>query len=73
MELQEIEVFIEKDGYIKIEVHGAKGKSCLDLTKDLEKSLGGQVESREMTYESYETIGEQAPVTERMTQGGSKF
>lgn len=36
MELQEINVFIEKDGQVKIEIRGVKGMSCLDLTKDLE-------------------------------------
>ena len=34
MELQEIDVFIEKDGRVRIEVRGAKGMSCLDLTKE---------------------------------------
>ncbi len=62
MELQEIEVFIEKDGRVRIEVRGVKGMSCLDLTKDLEEALGGQVEAREMTPEAYETT--QAQVQE---------
>lgn len=59
MEVQEIEVFIEKDGRVRIEVRGVKGMSCLDLTKGLEESLGGQIEAREMTPEAYETIQEQ--------------
>ncbi|MBN2002913.1 MAG: DUF2997 domain-containing protein [Anaerolineae bacterium] len=57
MELQEIEVFIEKDGKVRIEVHGVQGMSCLELTKALEAALGGQVESREMTHEAH-TVGE---------------
>lgn len=68
MELQEIDVFIEKDGRVRIEVHGAKGMSCLDLTKDLEAALGGQIEAREMTPESYETAQEQ--VQEQQWQRG---
>jgi hypothetical protein len=52
MELQEIEVYIDKDGTVRIEVRGAKGNSCLELTKGLEKALGGQVEAREMTPEA---------------------
>ena len=54
MELQEIDVFIEKDGQVKIEVRGAKGMSCLDLTKDLEAVLGDQTITREMTPEADE-------------------
>ena len=58
MELQEIDVFIEKDGQVRIEVHGVKGMQCLDLTKDLEETLGGQVEEREMTHEAHESVEE---------------
>ncbi|HKQ72797.1 MAG TPA: DUF2997 domain-containing protein [Blastocatellia bacterium] len=55
MELQEIDVFIEKDGQVRIEVRGVKGASCLDITAALEQALGGQIAEREMTAESYET------------------
>lgn len=58
MELQEIDVFIEKDGQVRIEVRGVKGESCLELTAALERALGGQVESREMTAEAYEEAQE---------------
>jgi Protein of unknown function (DUF2997) len=54
MELQEIDVFIEKDGQARIEVRGVKGGSCLDITAALEQALGGQIAEREMTAESYE-------------------
>jgi len=60
MELQEIDVIIEKDGQVRIEVRGVKGESCLDLTAALEQALGGQIESREMTAESYEAAQELA-------------
>jgi hypothetical protein len=59
MELQEIDVFIEKDGQVKIEVRGVKGTSCLDLTKDLESVLGNQTIFREMTPEADEVRQEQ--------------
>lgn len=59
MELQEIEVLIDKDGRVHIKVHGVKGMSCLELTKDLEAALGGQIEAREMTPEAYDTSQEQ--------------
>jgi hypothetical protein len=52
MELQEIDVFIEADGKVRIEVRGIKGGACLALTKELEEALGGQIESREMTPEA---------------------
>lgn len=59
MELQEIDVFIEKDGQLKIEVRGVKGTSCLDLTKDLEAVLGDRVIERKMTPEADEIGQEQ--------------
>ena len=59
MELQEIDVFIEKDGQLKIEVRGVKGMSCLDLTKDLEAVLGDRIAEREMTPEADEIGQEQ--------------
>lgn len=58
MELQEIEVTIEKDGQVRLRVQGVKGMACLDLTRDLEAALGGQVESREMTHEASEPATE---------------
>lgn len=39
-EKQELEIAISADGTVEINVHGAKGKKCLELTKDLEESLG---------------------------------
>jgi hypothetical protein len=68
VELQEIDVFIEQDGQVRIEVRGAKGMSCLDLTRDLEAALGGQIEAREMTPEAYETAPEH--VQEQQWQRG---
>jgi hypothetical protein len=59
MELQEIDVFIDKDGNVKVEVRGVKGTSCLDITKELELALGGQVESRQMTPEAHEAQSQQ--------------
>jgi hypothetical protein len=52
MDIQEVEVTIDKKGQVKVHVRGVKGKQCLDLTKDLEKVLGAQVVSREMTSEA---------------------
>ncbi len=68
MELQEINVFIEKNGQVKIEVQGVQGTSCLDLTKELEDILGGEVIGRELTFEAQEQI--QAEVKENQWQWG---
>lgn len=64
MDLQEIDVFIDKDGKVRIEVRGVKGKACLDITQALEAALGGQVEKRELTPEADE--GVQNPIDERL-------
>lgn len=67
MELHEIDVFIEKNGQVRIEVRGVKGPVCLTATKDLEKALGGEIVQREMTPEAGESTGEQTP--DRQPQG----
>ena len=54
MEVQEIDVYIDKDGQVRLEVRGVKGGTCLDITAPLEQALGGQVQSREMTPEAQE-------------------
>lgn len=56
MELQEVDVFIDKKGNVSIEVRGVKGMSCIKITDDFEKALGGEIISREMTNEAQETI-----------------
>jgi hypothetical protein len=68
MEMQEIDVFIDANGEVKIEVRGVKGQSCLDITKDLEQMLGGQVQQREMTPESNENS--QSTDDQQWLQGG---
>ena len=37
---QELDIQIAHDGAVTINVLDGKGKSCLELTKDLEESLG---------------------------------
>ncbi len=54
MEVQEIEVTIGKNGQVQIHVRGAKGKKCLDLTRELELALGANVLDRSMTAEALE-------------------
>ncbi|MFH0822569.1 MAG: DUF2997 domain-containing protein [Pseudomonadota bacterium] len=50
-EIQEIDVFVAKDGTVKIEVRGVKGKKCLDLTEGVETLLGGRITDRTHTDE----------------------
>ncbi len=52
MELQEIEVIIGKDGQVQIQVRGVQGLKCLELTKELEQALGGELIARIMTPEA---------------------
>ena len=67
MELQEIDVFIENNGEVKIEVRGAKGPHCLLLTSELEKILGGQVIKRDLTSE-YSEQSAQDELTNNLQQ-----
>lgn len=55
MELQEIEVTIDKNGQVQIHIQGVQGMACLELSKDLEEALGGSVISRELTAEAAES------------------
>ncbi len=69
MELQEVEVCIDKDGKVSIAVRGVQGTACLDITQPLEAALGGQVESRQMTAEAYETIQQPSQEQQHLGQG----
>lgn len=50
----ELEISITSDGNVSINVIGAKGKKCLDLTKDLEEVLGivSQRDTKPQFYEN---------------------
>ena len=61
MEIQEIEVRIDKNGRVHIFVHGVKGVTCLEITRELEQVLGREIILREMTPEALEEIGAQIP------------
>jgi hypothetical protein len=60
VELQEIDVFIDPDGQVRLEVRGVKGPACLELTRELEAALGGRVAERMMTAEATESASETA-------------
>ncbi len=69
MEIQEIEVIIDKNGEVKIQVHGTQGTTCLDLTADLEAALGGEVLSREMTTAIESAVQEQLQERQKLKHG----
>lgn len=70
MELQEIDVVIDRNGNVQIEVRGVKGPGCLALTRDLEAALGNAVAHRQMTPEATELPGT-VPVQQHVAGGGS--
>lgn len=59
MEVQEVEFFIEPDGKVTFEVRGVKGRRCLEITRDIEADLGGQILSRESTWEMNQAPAEE--------------
>ena len=69
MGIEEIEVVIDKNGDVKIEVHGVTGTKCLDITADLEAALGGEVSSREMKPEADATVQEQTRDQQQLRTG----
>jgi len=55
---QELDIQIAYDGTVTINVIDGKGKSCLDLTRDLEESLGVVLdrETKASFYEQEEPV-----------------
>jgi hypothetical protein len=53
MEMQELEITIDKEGRVQVAVRGVKGEGCLGLTKNIEDAVG-TVEERAYTAEYYE-------------------
>jgi hypothetical protein len=53
MKTVEIEVVIDQDGIATLHVQGMKGKTCTDLTDEVEKALG-KVTKRTTTREATE-------------------
>jgi hypothetical protein len=53
MEMQELEITIDKEGKVQVAVRGVKGEGCLEITKNIENAVG-TVEERGYTAEFYE-------------------
>jgi hypothetical protein len=62
MAKKELLIHISQEGQVSIEVEGVQGASCLDVTQDLEDSLG-RVRERIKKPAFYETNAEEAAVT----------
>lgn len=68
MDLQEIEIVINKKGEVEIHVRGVKGEACLALTHELEQALGGKIILRDMTSEA---LDQPNPLDDTLTIRGS--
>ena len=69
MRVEEVEVIIHPDGRVEIQVFGAEGAKCLDITRDLEAALGNQIESRTMTTDAVSTVQEEVAARETAHAG----
>jgi len=63
MEMQEVEITIDKEGKVRFLVRGTQGEGCLAITRTLENAVGAPDE-REYTAEYYE---QPASVSDRRT------
>jgi hypothetical protein len=57
MEMQELEITIDRNGRVQVGVIGVHGEGCLTLTKKIENAVGN-VEERRFTAEYYEQPAE---------------
>jgi len=53
MEMQELEITIDREGKVQIAVRGAHGEGCAGITQNIENAVGA-VEHRHYTAEYYE-------------------
>lgn len=53
--MKQIKITLHKDGTQKVEVLGAVGAECVELTEQLERRLGVQEGQRELKPEYHET------------------
>lgn len=53
--MRKMKITLHKDGTQKVEVLGAVGQECVELTRELERRLGRQLGERELKSEYHET------------------
>ncbi len=68
--MKKIQVTIRKDGTQKIEVLGAIGSECCELTRELERRLGTTEGARTLKPEYHESVAEQEIERQQETEGG---
>ena len=56
--MKKIKITLRSDGTQEIEVEGASGEECLELTRELEKRLGRSQGERTLKPEFHEAEGE---------------
>jgi hypothetical protein len=56
MGAHEFDIRIDKDGQVRVKVHGSSGEECMKLS-DMIRDIIGREESRELTSEYYGTPG----------------
>ncbi len=61
MELQELEIQMDREGNVTLHVRGVKGEECIMITKSIEEPLGKIIERR-LSGEFYQ---EQKTLTSR--------
>lgn len=65
MEMQELEITINREGRVQVAVRGIRGEGCLGIATGIESAVG-TVEKREYTAEFYEQpvqVCDRCPVT----------
>ena len=62
--MPELEVVVSPDGTVTVEVKGAAGPSCTELTRAIEEALG-EVESRSCKVGYYEQVAEGDQIFQR--------
>ena len=66
MDMQELEIVIDKDGQVSISVKGARGAECTALTRKLESELGDLLErthtSEYFSPAEHSLVSENSPV-----------
>lgn len=53
MNMQELEITIDKEGRVQVRVRGMHGPECLTTTENIENALG-EVQNRDLLSEYYE-------------------
>jgi hypothetical protein len=62
MKLEEIDIFVDHEGIVRIEVRGVKGRQCMILTEETETLLGNSITTRETTSEFDERTDDEGVV-----------